>query len=194
MEVTARCARSSESASIGAATRSECRILTQKPRTNSRGHLRHGDRRGETKAGGRGGARAAEGEGKGCLGWPYCNEGWHTGQVFDKRQFRRTDCCHPPRKGSRPVRPLRLSDELCDIEIIFTDKIRTPLAQALALQRRRLLLLPRRPHSLSLQNLSTWRPKIPHILLQQYRRDHSLRRCIPHPRHLSCSLHSTIRD
>jgi hypothetical protein len=53
------------------------------------------------------------------------------------------------------VRPFHFSDEFCDIDIIIADKIRTPLAQASALQRRRLLLPLRRPHSLSQQNLST---------------------------------------
>ena len=58
-------------------------------------------------------------ERKGLFGMPYCNEGWHTKQVSDKRQFQRTDCCHPPCKGSRAVRPLHFSDELCHLQARF---------------------------------------------------------------------------
>jgi len=50
---------------------------------------------------------------------PYCNEGWHTKQVSNKHQFQRTDYCHPLCKGSRAIRPLHFSDELCHLQARF---------------------------------------------------------------------------
>ena len=80
------------------------------------------------------------------------------------------------------------------IEIIFTGKIRTLLAQVSAPQRRRLLSPPQRPQrSLSQQNPSMLWLKIPRIPLQQYRRAHSPRQCTLHLRHLLCFLRSITR-
>ena len=80
------------------------------------------------------------------------------------------------------------------IEIIFTGKIRTLLAQASVLQRRRLLSPQQRPqHSLSQQNLSMLWLKIPRTPLQQCHQGHSPRQCTLHRRHLLCFLHSIIR-
>jgi hypothetical protein len=80
------------------------------------------------------------------------------------------------------------------IEIIFTGKIRTLLAQVSAPQRPRLLSPQHHPQrSPSQQNLSMPCQKIPRIPLQLYHQAHSLRQCTLHLRHLSCFLRSIIR-
>jgi hypothetical protein len=97
-------------------------------------------------------------------------------------------------KGLGPYVTSSLSDELTVTKIVFTDKIRTQLAQALVPQRHRHLLPLHHPHTLSQQNQSMWCLKTPRILLQRYRRDHSLRQCTLHLPRLLCFLRSTIRD